>query len=93
MRKNTSRGDLRQIVAIDDVPDQILADPIGGAIGVGELVDREHRIAGPGAHLAARAPEEHRLAFGGEAPIALIDLRDLGGREMTQDDRGRRDGN
>ena len=39
---------LRQVVAIDDMPDQILADPIGRAIGVGKLVGREHRIAGPG---------------------------------------------
>ena len=78
---------LRQVVAIDDVPDQILADAVGGPIGVGELIGREHGIVGPGPRLAARSAEEDVLPFGSEAPIALIDLRDFGGREMAQNDR------
>src|SRR5436305_87059 len=77
----------RQIGAIDDVPDKILAGSVGGPIGIGKFIGCKHRVGGPRPSLAARAAKKNVLPFGGEAPIALIDLRGLGGREMAQNDR------
>ena len=76
-----------QVVAIDDMSDEILADPVRRAVGIGEFVDRQHRSLRPGSRLAPHAPEEHRLPLGGESPIAFVDLRYLRRREVAQHDR------
>ena len=57
-------GRARQIRAVDDVTNEVLAYPVRGAIGVSELVRRQDRVVSPGWSLAAMASKEDLLPVG-----------------------------
>ena len=68
-------GVVRQVVAVDHAADQVLADPVGGPVGVGELVRPQHRVVGPRRRAAFEAAEEHALPLGGEPPVGVVNRR------------------
>src|SRR5262245_6781540 len=47
-----------EVLAINHIPNKILADAIGCAVRVGELVDRQHGVVCPGARCAPYATKE-----------------------------------
>src|SRR3990167_2654187 len=68
---------LREIVAVDHMPDQVLADTIRSAIRVCKFVDRDHRIGSPRRWIPLQPLAEHVLPLHGESPVAIEYRRHL----------------
>ena len=68
-RKTTSSRVVWQVGAVDDVADQVLTDPVGSPVGVGESCAVMTGSCVHGGGQRSRRQEEDALSFSSESPV------------------------
>jgi hypothetical protein len=65
------------VAVVDDLLQQVLADPIRSTVRVRESVTSQDGVLRPWRGTTFDAAEEHRLSFGGEVPVRVEHIGDL----------------
>ena len=68
----------RGVSPVNDSANQVLADSVGSAVGVGKLVCAQGDILRPRSRPTLQPAKEDGLTLGGKAPEALVNGRHLG---------------
>jgi hypothetical protein len=59
---------------IDNIPDEILRNPVSRTVRIGKAVRLQDRVSGPRGRCPRKSPEEDRLAFSRKPPVCIENL-------------------